>query len=70
MIKNTIAAILQTAFSNHPIFTLLAVFIVPISLLFLTVFILIKNGSITMSIDFKNQKIELNIVKQSASSVP
>lgn len=67
--KNTIAAILQTAFSNHPVLTLLAVFTVFISLLFLTVFILIKNGSITMSIDFKNQKIELNIVKQSASSV-
>lgn len=68
--KNIIAAILQTAFSNHPILTLLAVFTVFISLLFLTVFILIKNGSITMSIDFKNQKIELNIVKQSTSSVP
>ncbi len=67
--KNIIAAVLQTAFSNHPVLTLLAVFTVLISLLFLTIFILIKNGSITMSIDFKNQKIELNIVKQSASSV-
>ncbi len=69
MMKNIIATVLQTAFSNHPVLTLLAAFIVLISLLFLTVFILIKNGSITMSIDFKNQKIELNIVKQSASSV-
>ncbi len=66
MMKNIIATVLQTAFSNHPVLTLLAAFIVLISLLFLTVFILIKNGSITMSIDFK---IELNIVKQSASSV-
>lgn len=66
--KHIITAVFQTSFSNHPILTLLIVFTAFISLLFLAVFILIKNGSITMSIDFKNKKIELNIAKQNISS--
>lgn len=67
--KNIITTIFQTAFSNHPVLMLLVVFTILISLLFFTVFILIKNGSITMSIDFKNKKIELNIAKQNTSSI-
>jgi len=66
--KNIIITIFQTAFSTHPVLTLLAVFTVLISLLFLTVFIFIKSGSITMCIDFQNKKIELNIAKQNTSS--
>lgn len=67
--KNTITLVFQTIFSTHPMLMLLAVFTVLISLLFLTVFILIKNGSITISIDFKNKKIELNIAKQNTPSI-
>lgn len=62
--KNIAVTVFQTAFSNHPILTILIIFTVFISLLFLTVFIFMKNGSITMSVDFKNKKIEVNIAKQ------
>ncbi len=67
--KNIITTIFQTAFTTHPALTLLVIFTVLISLLFLTVFIFIKSGSITMCIDFKNKKIELNIAKQNTSSI-
>lgn len=62
--KNIAATIFQTFFSNHPVFTILMVFTIIISLLFLTVFIPMKSGSITMSIDFKKHKIKLHISKQ------
>lgn len=62
--KNIAVTVFQAAFSNHLILTILVIFTVFISLLFLTVFILMKNGSITMSVDFKNKKIEINIAKQ------
>ena len=62
--KNIAVTVFQAAFSNHPILTILIIFTVFISLLFLTVFIFMKNGSITMSVGFKNKKIEVNIAKQ------
>lgn len=62
--KNIAATIFQTVFSNHPVFIILMVFTIIISLLFLTVFISMKSGSITMSIDFKKNKIKLHIAKQ------
>ena len=62
--KNVITTIFRTVVLNHPILMLLMIFTLFISLLFFSVFILAKNGSITISIDLKNKKIEMNITGQ------